>query len=594
MVRLDDTPMDNLKSLVLLWDTLAASLNILAIDRKTVRRRAFNEGIDFLTVTLPSLGKLYEKYLFTGIYSQNDLSNIRFKTTRDGTMPLLFSSIGKRILGRPIDKVDPTDIKTLRQVTCLFYKLEVPYDDNEISYHSEAFVERDRSLEKDYDSQVDTCLLRAKAYIHKALSHRNSGVIDPYDIVPRHGSGATSCRTPNQWKYHSYRFIPRLDACFPYDKYFFYNPHHLSEDMESLHSAEECIEPHSRLVFVPKDSRGPRAICCEPRELQYIQQGLMRKLYTHIERAGAAQGFVNFTDQTVNQRLALEASCTEELATIDLKEASDRVSWNLVKEIFPGNWVHCLDASRSRFVELPTGENYGPLRKFAAMGSALCFPVEALVFWSLIKSVVPSDVNVWVYGDDIILPKEYVDVAIATLESYELMVNIAKSCYTTPFRESCGGDYFAGSDVGYVKFRHLIKTSEISSWFNSIAFNNEVISCWGVGTGVAVNNYLEKVYKRLTPYSNDYTHSGVLTHPDLSSFRNQYMFGSRVCKDLHYQQYKIPSQVQGNYIPSHAASNHRNEMLRYACTFDKEEKSVGAYTLNRTKTRWSWATFEDM
>lgn len=580
--------MDNLKSLVLLWDNLAAGLEIPAIDRKSVRRRAFNEGLDFLTIHLPSLGKALDEYLISGVFPKDSFSQCRFKLYKDTGYPVVFRSLWQRIFGCDHDMIEPTDIKIVRQVTCLFYKLETPLDESIITSHTESFCSRDRSLQKDYTEET-IILRRAKAWIHKVLS-TNRGVIDPLSIQPRHGSGATACRTRPARKYHTFRYIPRLDEVYPYDEYFFYNVHHLSERYEDLANSVVEREPNARLVFVPKDSRGPRAICCEPLEFQYIQQGLMRKMYYHIENHSCAAGYINFTDQSKNVLLAKESSIDGNLGTLDLKEASDRVSWQLVKKLFPTNWVRSFDACRSRYIELPSGQTYGPLRKFSAMGSAVCFPVEALVFWALIKAALPEGVNVWVYGDDIILPTQYVDLAIATLEQHELLVNRQKSCFKTHFRESCGGDYFNGTDVGYVKFRKLISTSDISSWFNSIAFNQEIIDLWGCTVGVQMNRYLEKLYNRVTPYATTSTYTGVLTHPELNPLRNSIVFKSRFCKDLHYEQVKIPSEIPRTFVPEHAASNHRNEMLRYACLNDREAKQVGAYTARKRKTRWSFVT----
>jgi hypothetical protein len=103
------------------------------------------------------------------------------------------------------------------------------------------------------------------------------------------------------------------------------------------------------------------------------------------------------------------------------------------------------------------------------MGSAMCFPVEAMVFYTLIlsamhqldgirpsyKSISKYSTLIDIYGDDLIVPIEYTDVVVRYLESYALKVNINKSFRNSLFRESCGADYYDGVDVKPVYARQL-------------------------------------------------------------------------------------------------------------------------------------------
>jgi hypothetical protein len=107
------------------------------------------------------------------------------------------------------------------------------------------------------------------------------------------------------------------------------------------------------------------------------------------------------------------------------------------------------------------------------MGSALTFPVEAMYFLALIflgiskelkrpltrKDIISFSGQVRVFGDDIIIPREYVDSVISTLEDYSLKVNENKSFWTGNFRESCGKEYYNGFDVSIVKVRRVLPTS---------------------------------------------------------------------------------------------------------------------------------------
>lgn len=217
----------------------------------------------------------------------------------------------------------------------------------------------------------------------------------------------------------------------------------------------------SRTIFVPKTFDKLRTISMEPATLQYFQQGVMHELYKHIEEHPYLGTHVRLRDQTQNQRLAKEGSITGLLSTIDLSSASDSVSWALVKAVFAGTpllkWLY---ATRSKSSRMPTGESM-QLRKFAPMGSALCFPVECLIF----AAVVEYESQKWcsqtrlakptwsVYGDDIVVASDITDSVIQSLTEIGFQVNVGKTFTRGPFRESCGCDYYEGIDVSSVYYR---------------------------------------------------------------------------------------------------------------------------------------------
>lgn len=238
------------------------------------------------------------------------------------------------------------------------------------------------------------------------------------------------------------RYYRSLAERFPYEDYFFFNLSHMCDELRSYLSLEELDTPVAKVVLVPKDSRGPRLISSEPLEVQWIQQMLMANMVHTIETHPLTRGLVNFTDQSVNRRLALRGSTEESnfLVTLDMKDASDRVHSTLVRILFPNTWVAALMAARSTATRLPNGEVV-QLHKFAPMGSATCFPVEALIFWALSTATIIDSSNsltingravtttpfatlnmlfrglercgtpacdraVYVYGDDIILHRE--------------------------------------------------------------------------------------------------------------------------------------------------------------------------------------------
>lgn len=218
--------------------------------------------------------------------------------------------------------------------------------------------------------------------------------------------------------------------------------------------------PVAKVVLVPKDSRGPRIISEEPLELQYIQQGVAKSLMAHIERHPLTHGMVNFTDQEINANLALTSSASGYWATIDLSDASDRLSCALFLRVWPKRLHKKFMALRSHETVLPDGRVVH-LRKYAPMGSAVCFPVESLVFWALCvgalrKKGLPLDFatrSVYVYGDDLIIPAEHAPDVMNALESVDLKVNRDKSFISGHFRESCGCDAWNGTVITPVRLK---------------------------------------------------------------------------------------------------------------------------------------------
>jgi hypothetical protein len=205
--------------------------------------------------------------------------------------------------------------------------------------------------------------------------------------------------------------------------------------------------------------------------MQYAQQGIRDWLYRAISESRIAGGQINFTDQSVNQELALASSYFGRLATVDLSEASDRVPHDLAMRMFDSNpeLRESIEACRSTNARMPDGTIIGPLRKFASMGSALCFPVESMYFYTICvlarlrihklplswRYAFQVSRDIHVYGDDIIVPACETSEILDYLRKYNCKVNARKTYYSGFFRESCGVDAYYGDDVTPVYIRRL-------------------------------------------------------------------------------------------------------------------------------------------
>lgn len=204
----------------------------------------------------------------------------------------------------------------------------------------------------------------------------------------------------------------------------------------------------NRFTTVPKDCEKDRGIAVEPSINLFYQLGYGRLLRERLFRAGL--DLVNA--QGLHRRVACENSLTGRLATLDLSNASDTICRTLVELLLPTRWFEALNDLRSpcTFIE----NRWVLLEKFSSMGNGFTFELETLIFFSISKAALqmagqPSQtgVDVFVFGDDIIVPSEGASTVIAALKLFGFSLNKEKSFVEGPFRESCGGDYFRGVDV---------------------------------------------------------------------------------------------------------------------------------------------------
>lgn len=429
------------------------------------------EGMDLLTKTLPSMGKDLDRVL-----SHEGAKLEIFPHKREDGLPVLYRWLYERIFasdGALLSTACPNAVRDLRQLLLVYYKLELPYTKEQKDNVQAQFIHVDRSLEIERSFETDRIVGLARAiasYCFDDFDHR--------DIRPRHGPGAVATgETVDRKCYFRRRY-----ACLgrEYSEEYF-RPARLPTRRGHVERLEEGT---AKVVLVPKDSRGPRLISCEPLEYQWIQQGLGRKVALHLEGHWLTRGVVNFTSQEVNRSLALQGSKSESSwVTLDMKDASDRVSLDLVRRVFDGLPVlRGLLASRSARTRLPSGEEVW-LKKFAPMGSALCFPIEAFIFYSVLLAglMLRDDATVrsqstfrltktilkrhrrrvYVFGDDIIMQRRDCDVAFKVLPLVGLLLNEQKCCTAGFFRESCGMDAYKGADVTPLRLKRTLRGQEV-------------------------------------------------------------------------------------------------------------------------------------
>lgn len=485
-------------------------------DLEKIMARIKDEGLSFLTITLPQFAKDFEKSLDQGVVD----STVFVGYSKTGCLPKLFSGFTSQVFdrsnGRLLDDPSLDAIHSIRQLTMLMGKVELPCSDARLKAAFDAFIEcennvreNDATLTPELVYRFERMALLAWGDIFAVLDKN----IWNCDILPRHGPGATADRIKGNRKYDNQQWTQRLEEIFPSGEFLFPSWSHFCDHEGNVDIVDPGSEIPVRVIAVPKTLKTPRIIAVEPLCMQYAQQGILRDLVHHITMDDTMGNLVGFLDQTPNQELAKRGSLTGTLATLDLSEASDRVSNQLVISLvksFP--WLsQALDATRSRHADVP-GYGVVPLAKYASMGSALCFPIEAMVFLTIILLGIEDELrrplarkdlktfvgNVRVYGDDIIVPVEYVHTVVSQLENFGLKVNYTKSFWTGKFRESCGKEYYNGSDVSIVRLRRLFPTQpqHAQEMISLVSFRNQLYKAGWWETCKFLDDYI----KRLIPF----------------------------------------------------------------------------------------------
>jgi hypothetical protein len=452
-------------------------------DLKTIRSRIKDEGLSFLTITLPNFCRDLERALEFGVVDAKLFS--RWKRAKDSVMPAFLQGITRHIFdvetGKVISyEIPPTKVggpandisiylDSVRQICLTFKKVEIDCSPSRVAAAFQGFLEIEQSFDDFQLSDADTdAFLSVSAVLWDNMVRNFRST----DVIPRHGPGATAERVSGNQKYAWLYWHDRLEPYFPLiDTAYPLGTPLDSKELADVTIVPEHLEQPVRVVGVPKTLKAPRIIAIEPCCMQYTQQGIRDYLYSRLESYWLTRGHINFRDQRVNQSLAVSASKDGQLATIDLSDASDRVPRDLALKMFRScpDLMDSIDACRSTRAELPDGSIYGPLRKFASMGSALCFPVEAMYFYTICVIALLKDMNLsvtarnvfkvsrllYVYGDDIIVPTTNATVVLDYLRKYNCKVNTNKTFYLGKFRESCGVDAFDGEPVTPVYLRQV-------------------------------------------------------------------------------------------------------------------------------------------
>lgn len=462
----------------------------------------------FFTLELPSWSKHLLKCIESGRFTP--MSGPQSRPLKGHVFPKLFSGLMKAIFdedGLVLRHVDTTALRFLLTLLNAAKKIRMKCSDRATIKAVQSFVDveeivRDYSLnwgslvldrnrrltivgdERSacevevgdlYEQPVATRAipLSDRECIQSVADRIFSSFGSPFytELLPKHGPGAISDRSFNRSKYQFHNWPEKLEECFPSSVFGVANAGLWSLPIrtDGLRFNPEPVA--SRLIAVPKTQKGPRLIAAEPVANMWMQQALRRFIEDGVDST-PLRNCIDFKNQSHSGKAALQASLTRSHSTIDLSDASDRLSLWLVERLVRSNAdlldafnavrTDVIDIVRSKDLAVPKGcPERIKLKKFSTQGSALTFPVQTVVYAIISIGTLLSQRNMkvtagtieWasrevrVFGDDIIVPNDVADNVIQSLEALGFLVNVNKTFQESNFRESCGVEAYQGVDV---------------------------------------------------------------------------------------------------------------------------------------------------
>lgn len=463
-------------------------------DYNTISGRVEDEGVSFLTITLTDFCRDLEKALDRGFVDHTLFKAFAFREGLPKFLGGFLDLIFDRGTGRLLDNPSTVAMQSLRQITLFYGKVGLDCTPARVNAAIDKYVQCEQDVRR-----ADLLLSTRKGDIERfqkigiQIFGDLFAAVDQRayngELIPKHGSGATADGLKGNLKYNQREWPNRLEEYFPSGQFLF--TRWSLYDSNNVVRLEPGAERPVKVITVPKTLKTPRIIAMEPTAMQYAQQSLMEVIYEEVEENDFLRRLIGFQHQEPNQLMAQKGSLDGSLATLDLSEASDRVSNQHVLYLL-SRFPHlngAIQACRSRKADVP-GYGIKRLAKFASMGSALCFPIEAIVFTTVVflgierelkRPLSRGDIQslsrvVRVYGDDIIVPAEFVTSVVDTLESFGFRVGLHKSFWTGKFRESCGREYYDGVDISVVRCRKPFpyRRTDVLELISSVSLRNQL------------------------------------------------------------------------------------------------------------------------
>jgi len=280
-----------LKSLLLLWKKVADEsatrcCTSATLDFKKVECRFEHEGLSFLTITLPTFGKDFQKSLDLGYVDRRLFTGFQWK----GGLPRFLGGFLDRVFDRNsgvlLGNPDIDAILAIRQLALMFSKILLPCSDARVKDAIDGFVECEQDVRSAdiLRTPIDLEAFRrmSSMLFGRFLTRIDHQIYWDLDLVPAHGPGSTSDRLIGNEKYRLRTWTERLERIFPAGEFLLPNWRYYDQ-LADVDILEPGAEIPVKVITVPKTLKTPRIIGMEPTAMQYAQQLIRRLIYREIE-----------------------------------------------------------------------------------------------------------------------------------------------------------------------------------------------------------------------------------------------------------------------------------------------------------------------
>jgi hypothetical protein len=182
------------------------------------------------------------------------------------------------------------------------------------------------------------------------------------------------------------------------------------------------------------------------------------------------------TLQNRHRKLVKYFSRSRSHATVDLQHASESCIAEICNAVLPRSWYVALKKATTH--RLLINEDDEQIETYTAsilpMGNGATFPLETLIFYVIVEAVRQLSGTQGfcsAYGDDLIYPSSMHHIICHVFDRIGFKINKQKSYVKMHFRESCGADYFTGTDVRpfYLPGQHqLLSRSKYLSYIYKV------------------------------------------------------------------------------------------------------------------------------
>lgn len=288
-------------------------------------------------------------------------------------------------------------------------------------------------------------------------------------LVGKDGVGQKSVRLRSDKLDALYDFDPRW--CHKDEGYFVIRRQAFKAGFrDSILKSENDGSP---MIAVPKSMKERRLIKPEPVHRAFYASKVRRLLEAQLIYTGGYE-YLPWDDQMVNQTLARLGAAQMGYSTIDASAASDCQSRELTFMLVP-EWLRPYLYNSITDYVVVDGQRVR-VRCFSTSGNQLTWFMLGVIMRSIAEygcSWYTDDegnpLHAYAYGDDLVVPDVAYNTVVELLELFGYVINHDKSFTASElFRESCGGDFYAGLDVTPEYWRRGVV--DINNYPDTIAF----------------------------------------------------------------------------------------------------------------------------